>query len=69
MYKWWSEKDVEWLKENYETLGLVKCSKYLGRTQSSILHKVSALKIANRRGGNRKPREYIYMVDTNVYLR
>lgn len=56
----WSKEEVEWLIENYEKLGLVKCANELGRTQSSILHKVCNLNIANRRGGDRKPREYLY---------
>lgn len=56
----WTSVDLEWLKQNYETLGLVKCAKHLNRTQSSILHKVCVLGIANRRGGDRKPREYLY---------
>lgn len=56
----WSSVDLEWLKQNYETLGLVKCAEYLNRTQSSILHKACVLGIANRRGGDRKPREYLY---------
>ena len=60
MYRWWTENDIQWLIENYEFVGLVKSAEYLNRSQSSILHKVSSLGIANRRGGNRKPRVYIY---------
>ena len=60
MYTKWTEHDIDWLKENYETLGLVKCAEYLNRTQSAILHKVFALGIANRRGKHRKPRIYFY---------
>lgn len=56
----WTTEDIEWLKLNYETLGLVKCAEYLHRSQSAILHKVVGLGIANRRGGNRKPRKYLY---------
>lgn len=63
-YKWWSNEDTEWLKDNYETLGLVKCSERLNRSQPAILHKVVALGIANRRGGNRKPR----ILDKDGYL-
>lgn len=60
MYKWWTKEEEQWLKDNYETLGLVKCAEHLQKTQSSILHKVSSMGIANRRGGNRKPRRYLY---------
>ena len=56
----WTEQDETWLKENYESLGLVKCSDYLNRSKSSILHRACKLGIANRRGGNRKDREYLY---------
>lgn len=60
MYRWWTKEEELWLLANYETKGLVQCSQYLGRSQSSILHKVSVMGIANRRGGNRKPRVYVY---------
>lgn len=60
MRKQWSIDEENWLVENYETLGLVRSSEYLNRSQSSILHKVSRMGIANRRGGNRKPRVYVY---------
>lgn len=60
MYKWWTKEEEQWLVDNYETLGLVECASHLGKTQSSILHKVSKMGIANRRGGNRKPRTYLY---------
>lgn len=60
MRKWWSKEDEAWLFANYETLGVVKCANHLNRSQSSILHKVVAMGIANRRGGDRKPRTYIY---------
>ena len=60
MYKWWTKEEVQWLIDNYETVGLVKSAEYLDKTQASILHKVWRLGIANRRGGNRKPRIHIY---------
>lgn len=56
----WTDFEVEWLKTNYAELGLKKSSEYLNRSQSSILHKVSKLGIANRRGGNRADRSYLY---------
>lgn len=59
-YSWWSKEDEDWLLENYETLGLVKCAKHLGRSEASILHKVRKLGCPLRRGGDRKPREYDY---------
>jgi len=58
--KSWTKEEETWLKENYEKLGLVKCAEYLERNQSSILHKVCKLGVANRRGGYRKAREYLY---------
>ena len=60
MYRWWTKEDEKWLFDNYETLGLVKCSEHLNRSQSSVLHKVVKMGIANRRGGERKDRVYIY---------
>ena len=60
MYRWWSKEDEQWLMDNYEMLGLVACAEHLNRSHSSILHKVSLMGIANRRGGNRKPRVYVY---------
>lgn len=59
MRKRWTKEEETWLIENYESQGLIKCTEYLNRTQSSILHKVCSLGIANRRGGNRKDRTYI----------
>lgn len=60
MYIKWTEEDKQWLIDNYETLGLVACAEHLGRTKSAILHKVVVMGIANRSGGNRKDRRYIY---------
>ena len=51
MYKWWTKEDEQWLIDNYETVGLVNSALYLGRSQTSVLHKVSRMGIANRRGG------------------
>lgn len=59
-YRWWTKEDEQWLIDNYELLGLTKCASYLSRSKSSILHKVSVMGLANRRGGNRKARVYIY---------
>lgn len=63
-YRWWSNEDLDWLINNYENLGLVKCAEKLNRSQSSILHMVVKLGIANRRGGNRKPR----ILDKDGYI-
>jgi hypothetical protein len=60
MYKWWTKEDEQWLIDNYETVGLVNSALQLGRSQAAVLHKVSKMGIANRRGGERKPRTYIY---------
>lgn len=59
MYRWWSNEDLNWLVENYSTLGLVECSKHLNRSQSSILHKACKLGL-KRRGDGREDRTYIY---------
>lgn len=63
-YRWWTKEDEQWLKDNYESLGLVKCAEHLNRSQTSILHKVCNLGCANRRGGKRKPR----ILDKDGYL-
>ena len=60
MRRYWAKADIEWLIQNYEKCGLVECANHLNRSQASILHKVCVLGIANRRGGERKPRTYIY---------
>ena len=39
MYRWWSNEDLQWLVQNYSNVGLIECSKYLNRSQASILHK------------------------------
>ena len=61
MYTRWTKQETEWLLENYENLGLIKCSKYLNKSQAAVLHKVSRLGIANRKGNHRKSRKYIYL--------
>lgn len=65
MYRWWSESDLQWLVENYSKLGLTKCSKYLNRSESSILHKASKLGL-KRRGDGRSDRTYLY--DGYIYV-
>lgn len=65
MYRWWSNDDLQWLIENYSLLGLTKCSKHLGRSNSSILHKASVLGL-RRRGNGRIDRTYLY--DGYVYV-
>lgn len=60
MHRLWTKEEETWLKDNYERIGLLASSNYLKRSKSSILHKVVSLGIANRRGGNRKARVYIY---------
>ena len=59
MYTRWTEQETLWLIENYEKVGLVTCSEYLGKTQDAILHKASSLSL-KRRGSNRKSRKYMY---------
>lgn len=58
-YRNWDDADILWLRENYESLGLVKCAEHLNRSQSAILHKVRRLNCPIRRGGNRKDRTYL----------
>lgn len=69
MYKWWSSEDLEWLVNNYESVGLNVCAKKLNRSTSSILHKASKLGL-KRRGEGRNPRYklfegYIQVSDVN----
>ena len=59
MRKEWSKDDLNYLIENYETLGLVECSKRLNRSQGSILHKACRLGI-KRRGIGRAVRYKMY---------
>ena len=59
MRKEWSKDDLNYLIENYETLGLVECSKQLNRSQGSILHKACRLGI-KRRGIGRAVRYKMY---------
>ena len=58
--RWWTNEEELWLYSHYTELGVNACAEYLNRSVSAILHKVVAMGIANRRGGNRAPRIYIY---------
>ena len=57
--KEWSIPDLDWLKTNYERVGLYLSAQFLKRSPRAITHKASKLKL-RRRGRNRKPRDYIY---------
>lgn len=59
-YEWWSKEEEKWLLDNYESLGAIKCAEALGRSRNAVCHKVRKLGCPLRRGGDRKPREYIY---------
>lgn len=65
MYRWWSNEDLQWLVENYATVGLTKCAEHLQRSPSSILHKAGRLGV-RRKGKGRLDRMYIY--DGYVYV-
>ena len=65
MYTRWTNDDLQWLIENYSKLGLIKCSEYLHRSNSSILHKACALGL-KRRGIGRADRIYLY--DGYIYV-
>ena len=41
----WSDNDLEWLKENYDTLGPNECATILGRNSQSVKHKAFTLKL------------------------
>lgn len=59
MNYFWSKQDIDWLIENYPKLGLSKCSEYLNRSDSAVLHKANRLGL-QRRGKNRQDRYYLY---------
>lgn len=65
MYRWWTTKDIQWLIQNYSTLGVTKCSDHLHRSQSSVLHKACRLGL-KRRGDGRADRMYLY--DGYIYV-
>ena len=65
MYRWWSNEDLQWLVQNYSNVGLVECSKYLNRSQSSILHKACRMGL-KRKGAGRTDRFLIY--DGYIYV-
>lgn len=56
--KYWTEEELEWLKNNYELLGCDKCAEHLGRTTKAVFHKASRL-LVNKNGINREPRVLI----------
>ena len=59
MRRWWTNEDLQWLVENYSTLGLTKCAETLKRSKTAILHKANRLGL-RRKGTGRLDRTYIY---------
>ena len=60
----WTEKRIEFLKNNYHEIGSMECAKKLGVTQIQVLNRVSMLglklnKEATKRIVNSKAREYM----------
>jgi len=43
--KRWSYKDLEWLKNNYQHLGVTECSKQLNRSKKGIVSKCNLLQL------------------------
>lgn len=56
--KYWTEEELEWLKNNYELLGCDKCAEHLGRTTKAVFHKASRLNY-NKNGEGRPLRVLI----------
>ena len=70
--RYWTEEEIEWLKNNYERKGLIACAKHLNRTPAAIYHKTSRLLI-NRNGEGRPLRVlikggYIYVSGYNYEI-
>lgn len=63
MRKPWTKEEEQWLTQNYTYAGLAETCRVLGRGESSVLHKVSDMKLA-RKGNARKPR----ILDKGGYL-
>jgi len=59
MRKLWTKEEEEWMKENYEKVGLYNAMEILGRNRSSILHKAHKMNL-KRQGKGRLPRFYVY---------
>jgi len=61
----WSEKEIQFLREQYELMGCAYCAEQLNRSQVAVSHKASRLKL-NRRKTGRKPR--ILIKDGYIWL-
>lgn len=53
--KYWSDEEIRYLIDNYESCGLIACADYLQRSQSAVLHKASKLGL-KRKGRGRHTR-------------
>ena len=63
MAKRWTEKDVEFLTENYPTNGAKYCAKILGRTDIAVKSKANKLKIKSNYGKLLTTEEYKQRID------
>ena len=55
----WTNEEVQYLVDNYESVGLSECAKYLAKSKASVLHKASKLGL-KRRGKGRQVRYTIF---------
>ena len=55
----WTNEEVQYLVDNYESVGLSECAKYLVKSKASVLHKASRLGL-KRRGKGRQVRYAIF---------
>ena len=55
----WTNEEVQYLVDNYESVGLSECAKYLVKSKSSVVHKASKLGL-KRRGKGRQVRYTIF---------
>ena len=55
----WTNEEVQYLVDNYESVGLSECAKYLAKSKAAVLHKASKLGL-KRRGKGRQVRYTIF---------
>ena len=65
----WTNEEVQFLVDNYESLGLNECAQYLVKSKAAVLHKASKLGL-KRRGNGGQVRDtrfegYIQVSDVN----
>lgn len=53
--RYWTNEEIEWLKQNYNLLGAERCAEELNRSIKSVFHKASRI-ICKRNGEDRQLR-------------